>query len=60
MRLYEASHETVHLAVLDGTDVLYIEKIYGHNPCKAPTHVGGRMPVECAALGKGDARVLGS
>ncbi len=52
MRLYEASHETVHLAVLDGTDVLYIEKIYGHNPCKAPTYVGGRMPVECAALGK--------
>ena len=43
MRLYEASHETVHLAVLDGTDVLYIEKIYGHNPCKAPTYVGSRM-----------------
>jgi DNA-binding IclR family transcriptional regulator len=50
--LYEATHETVHLAVLDDTDVLYIEKIAGHRRAQCPSRVGGRMPAHCTALGK--------
>lgn len=50
--LYEATHATVHLAVLDGDDVLYIEKIYGHRSIELPSRVGGRVPALCTALGK--------
>jgi DNA-binding IclR family transcriptional regulator len=50
--LYEATHATVHLAVLDGLDVLYVEKIYGHNGVDLPSRVGGRVPALCTALGK--------
>ncbi len=50
--LYELTHETVHLAVLDGTDVLYVEKIFGHQQVKAPSTVGGRVPAYCSAIGK--------
>jgi len=38
--LYEASHATVNLAVLDGSDVLYVEKIYGHRAVDLPSRVG--------------------
>jgi DNA-binding IclR family transcriptional regulator len=50
--LYERAHHIVHLAVLDGVDVLYLEKLFGHDPTKAPSHVGRRVPAACCALGK--------
>ncbi|MET7393766.1 IclR family transcriptional regulator [Dactylosporangium sp. NPDC005572] len=50
--LYKATDATVHLAVLDGSDVLYIEKIYGHATIPLPSRVGGRVPALCTALGK--------
>jgi len=50
--LYEATHETVHLAVLERTDVLYLEKLYGHNRVKSPSRVGSRLPAAFSALGK--------
>lgn len=50
--LFEASHETVHLGVPDGVDILYIEKIMGHQRVRSPSRVGGRMPLYCTAIGK--------
>jgi DNA-binding IclR family transcriptional regulator len=50
--LYEATHETVHLGVLDGLEVVYIERIAGHGASPVPTRVGGRMPAYCTSLGK--------
>jgi len=52
MDLYEKTHETIHLAVLDGDHILYVEKIYGHNRSNSPSRVGGRVPAACSALGK--------
>ena len=49
--LYQATGETVHLAVLDGLEVLYLEKIYGHGQVR-PSRVAGRMPLYCTATGK--------
>ncbi len=43
---------TVHLGVLDGRDVLYVEKIEGHAAVRCPTYVGGRRPAHGTALGK--------
>jgi DNA-binding IclR family transcriptional regulator len=50
--LYERTHQVVHLAVLSDTDVLYLEKIHGHESIATATHVGGRFPASCSALGK--------
>jgi len=50
--IYEATHETVHLAALHGTDVLYLAKFYGHRPVKAPSRTGGRVPAYATAVGK--------
>ncbi len=52
MRLYEASHETVHLAVLEGTEVLFIDRLCGDSSPAASSRVGGRLAAEGAALGK--------
>ncbi|GAA4915831.1 DNA-binding IclR family transcriptional regulator [Nonomuraea thailandensis] len=50
--LYERTHETVHLGVRDGHDVVYIAKIGGHRQARAPSRPGGRMPLHCTAIGK--------
>ncbi|HVV18101.1 MAG TPA: IclR family transcriptional regulator [Pseudonocardiaceae bacterium] len=50
--LYEATHETVHLAVLNGTDVVYLAKFDASNSPTAPSRVGGRMPAYCTGVGK--------
>lgn len=50
--LYRTYDATVHLAVLDGTDVLYVEKIYGHRGVDVLSQIGGRVPALCTALGK--------
>jgi len=53
--LYELQSTTglvAHLAVLDGTDVLYLEKIGGRLSLRVPSWVGGRAPAACTGLGK--------
>ncbi|WP_245567529.1 IclR family transcriptional regulator [Nocardia vinacea] len=50
--LYERTHETVHLGVLDGTEVVYLAKIGGHRQTSTPSRTGGRMPLHCTAIGK--------
>lgn len=50
--LYEATHDVVHLAVLDGVDVLYFAKISGSRSSRLPSRTGGRQPAHCTALGK--------
>lgn len=50
--LFPISRTVVHLAVLDRTDVLYVDKIQGSSAARVPTVVGGRIPASCSALGK--------
>ena len=49
--LREASHQTVHLAILDGSEVLYVAILGARGP-KLPSRVGGRMPPNCTGVGK--------
>lgn len=51
-KLAEETQETVHLSLLSGTEVLYIEKIDSPQPVRAYTVVGGRAPAQCVATGK--------
>lgn len=50
--LAEGTGETVHLAILDGTEVLYLDKVDSRSGPRLPTRVGGRMPAYCTGLGK--------
>jgi DNA-binding IclR family transcriptional regulator len=50
--LHRATGLVVHLAVLDGGDVVYLEKIGDRMSNVIPTRVGGRQPAYCTAIGK--------
>nr|WP_280233004.1 IclR family transcriptional regulator [Nocardia cyriacigeorgica] len=41
-----------HLGVLDGREVLYLDKVGGRHTASVPTRLGGRMPAHSTALGK--------
>jgi DNA-binding IclR family transcriptional regulator len=47
-----ATLETIHFAIADGLDVLYIEKIIGHRGLNKQSRVAGRLPLYCTATGK--------
>lgn len=44
--------ETAHLAVLDGGEVLYVEKVESERTLRMPSSVGRRLPAHVTALGK--------
>jgi DNA-binding IclR family transcriptional regulator len=44
--------ETIHLSILDGSDVIYIDKIDSVQPIRAYSMVGGRAPAHAVATGK--------
>jgi len=50
--LHEATHENVHLAVPDGTDTLFLQKITGRRATPIVSRTGGRLPAHCTATGK--------
>jgi DNA-binding IclR family transcriptional regulator len=50
--LHHAAKTTVQLGVLDGTQILVVEKITGHRPMPMLSQVGGTVPAYCSALGR--------
>ena len=50
--LARSTGETVHLSVLDGLDVVYVDKIDSPQPLLAYSTVGGRAPAYAVATGK--------
>lgn len=50
--LSQQSGETIHLGILDGFEVTYVDKVNGKTAVLMVSRVGGRMPVHCTALGK--------
>lgn len=51
-RLAEQTGETVHLSVLDGSEVVYLDKIESAHHIRAHTSVGARAPAYTVATGK--------
>jgi DNA-binding IclR family transcriptional regulator len=47
-----ATEETVHLAVLDGAEVIFIGKVESPRPLRLYSQVGRRCPAHCTAVGK--------
>src|SRR4051812_4892051 len=50
--LYGATLATVHLAVRDGTDVLYLDRLSGHASVPIVSTVGSRLPMHATGVGK--------
>ena len=50
--LYDATRENVQLAVLDGMQALYIEKITGRGAVRVVSRRGGRLPLHATGVGK--------
>ncbi|HEY8425745.1 MAG TPA: IclR family transcriptional regulator [Limnochordales bacterium] len=56
--LRDRTRLTVHMAVLDGTDVVYVEKLDSPANLRMASFVGTRSPAYCTALGKAILAVL--
>ncbi|MEP7058230.1 MAG: IclR family transcriptional regulator [Caldimonas sp.] len=50
--LAAASGETIHLARLDGAEIVYLDKFDSPLPVAAYSRIGGRAPACCVASGK--------
>lgn len=50
--LREATRNTVHLAVLDRLEVVYIQILTGPDAPKLPSRIGGRLPAHATGIGK--------
>jgi DNA-binding IclR family transcriptional regulator len=51
-RLMAATGETVFLSVLDGTEVLAVDRVESPRTVRVPLNAGGRTPAYCTANGK--------
>jgi DNA-binding IclR family transcriptional regulator len=51
-RVMNQTKETVHLAVLDNDQVLYLDKVEGPHALRMPSRVGRHIPTHCTSLGK--------
>ena len=52
LEISAAFHETINLGMLDGLDVLHIEKIDSPEVLRMDSPIGSRAPLYCTALGK--------
>ncbi|MEU6261078.1 IclR family transcriptional regulator [Streptomyces sp. NPDC047043] len=50
--LHRYTGQTLHLAVLRGSDVVYLEKLPSRKSLPTPATVGDRLPAHCTAVGK--------
>jgi len=50
--LYAATLATVHLAVRDGTEVLYLDRLAGHTSVPVVSQIGSRLPLHATGVGK--------
>jgi IclR family acetate operon transcriptional repressor len=50
--LREATRQTIHLAVLDGQEVVYVEILRSRDAPRMPSEVGGRLLAHASGVGK--------
>lgn len=51
-RLHEQTGETVHLGVLRGLDVIYLDKVESRQAVRMYSQIGNASPVYCTGVGK--------
>ncbi|WP_329284945.1 IclR family transcriptional regulator [Streptomyces sp. NBC_00691] len=50
--LYEVTHENIQLAVREGSELVFVERIAGHRSVELLTMVGSRFPVSSTGMGR--------
>ena len=50
--LMEATHQRVHLAVLEGVEVVYVQILGSRSGMAMPSRIGGRLPAHATGVGK--------
>ncbi|MFG2073131.1 IclR family transcriptional regulator [Nonomuraea maritima] len=50
--LFASTGENVHLAVRDGLEVLYVDKVYGRRAVPIVSRIGARLPMHPTGVGK--------
>lgn len=50
--LFSLTQETSHLAVREGREVLYVDRVYSSKRVPRASRVGGRLPLHATAVGK--------
>jgi DNA-binding IclR family transcriptional regulator len=50
--LFDLTHEKIHMAVREGTQTLYVDKLYGSQKVPVISRVGGRLPLHATAVGR--------
>lgn len=50
--LMEEVNEVVHLVLLEGKDIVYIDKVESHNTIRMHSNIGKRSPAYCTSVGK--------
>ncbi|MCE6998518.1 IclR family transcriptional regulator [Saccharothrix sp. S26] len=50
--LYEATRENVHLAIRDGDQALYLERLHGRSSVPLVSRAGGLLPLHATGVGK--------
>lgn len=50
--LYEVTHENIQLAVREGTELVFVERIAGHRSVELRTMVGARFPLAATGMGR--------
>ncbi|MFI6938703.1 IclR family transcriptional regulator [Streptomyces sp. NPDC050418] len=50
--LYEVTHENIQLAVREGTELVFVERIAGHRSVELLTMVGSRFPIASTGMGR--------
>lgn len=51
-RLGAETKETVHLGVLDGSEMVYLDKVESIHPVRMYSRIGARAPLHCTGVGK--------
>lgn len=50
--LFERTRQTVQLAILDGDEIVFLNKLHAVHRAPSPSRIGGRSPAHCTSLGK--------
>jgi DNA-binding IclR family transcriptional regulator len=50
--LYEITHQNIQLAVLDGAEVVYVERLSGPRAVRVITRPGSRLPLHATGVGQ--------
>lgn len=50
--LFDLTHENIHMAIREGTQSLYVDKIYSSRKMPVVTRLGSRLPLHATAVGR--------